>query len=116
MINDYTLSRPDFSSSDNEWNRSRSISPVVGRKVELTRTRSPSPTRRSAALSQSLDDDDEFLHEPSESLISLSAKKNLDARSNRRSFAIFNPFAVESNVASRFVPTSIPLFTGERSE
>lgn len=65
VINDYTLSRPDLSSSlnslENDFQRSRSISPVVGRKVNLTRSRSP---ERSFLT----DDDENFLSNSSESL------------------------------------------------
>jgi hypothetical protein len=51
VVNDYTLSRPEsftsFYASDSGLNRSRSISPVLGRSIDLTggRGRSPKITR-----------------------------------------------------------------------
>lgn len=60
-VDDYTLARPDTalstSSLEAELVRSRPVSPLLGRSIQLTRsrTRSPSPTRRSAKLSQSGD-------------------------------------------------------------
>ena len=58
VLNDYTLARDETSNSlDGALDRSRSISPVIGRSIDLTRsrTRSPSPARRSPPLSQSAD-------------------------------------------------------------
>jgi hypothetical protein len=53
-VNDYTLSRPESSTSfyanGSVQNRSRSISPVVGRSIGLTGGRARSPK-----LSQSMD-------------------------------------------------------------
>ena len=54
VVNDFTLSRPDSSlslhSNDGDLNRSRSISPVIGRSIALTEGRAHSPK-----LSQSMD-------------------------------------------------------------
>lgn len=106
VINDFTLSRPDLSSSlnslENDLQRSRSISPVVGRKVNLTRSRSP---ERSSFLT---DDNENFLSDSSESfnkrLFCLEKMRVIVFFFSfllfRHSFAILNTFSVKSNVTS----------------
>lgn len=60
VVNDFTLSRPESIASlypyNDGLNQSRSLSPVLGRSIGSTgRARSPSPSRRSPKLSQSMD-------------------------------------------------------------
>ncbi|CAF0984038.1 unnamed protein product [Rotaria sp. Silwood1] len=63
VINNYTLARPETSASlnsfDGDFNRSRSLSPVLGRSFSSTggRARSLSPSRRSRSPSQYLYND-----------------------------------------------------------
>ncbi|CAF2403414.1 unnamed protein product [Rotaria sp. Silwood2] len=63
VVNNYTLARGETSASlnsfDGDFNRSRSLSPVLGRSISSFggRARSPSPSRRSLKLSQSMNFD-----------------------------------------------------------